>query len=61
MSVVPYGLGLQYDLSRHSTLRLFAENGYNYQVSGTTGAVTTTNYNFAGSIYRVGVTSLYVF
>ena len=61
MSSMPYGVGLQYKFSRNSTLRLFAESGYNYQVNGTTGAVATTNYNFNGGIYRIGLASLYVF
>lgn len=61
LSSVPYGLGLQYELSRNTTLRLFAESGYNYQVNGTTGTVATTTYNFSGGIYRIGLASMYAF
>lgn len=61
LSSMPYGLGLQYELSRNTTLRLFAESGYNYQVNGTTGTVATTTYNFSGGIYRIGLASMYAF
>lgn len=61
LSSMPYGLGIQYDFSRTTTLRLFAESGYNYQVNGTSGVVAATNYNFSGGIYRIGVASLYAF
>ncbi len=62
LSTMPYGVGLQYEATRNTTLRLFAETGYNYQVNGsTTGTVTATNYSFGGSIYRVGLSSLYTF
>ena len=61
LSSMPYGLGFQYEFSRRTTLRLFAETGYNYQVNGTTGVVAATNYSFSGGIYRIGVASLYAF
>jgi hypothetical protein len=61
LATIPYGLGFQYEFSHTTTLRLFAETGYDYQANGTTGTVAATNYSFNGSIYRLGLTSLYAF
>jgi len=61
ISSIPYGIGLQYDISRRSTLRLFADSGYSHQVSGTTTTITATNFSFGGGINRIGFNSLYNF
>jgi hypothetical protein len=61
ISSLPYGLGLQYEMSKKSTLRIFADDGYTYQVNGATTTVTTTNSNSTGGISRIGFSTLYTF
>ena len=61
ISSLPYGLGFQYEYSPSTTIRLFADAGYGYQVNGTTTTITTTNYSSNGDISRIGFTTLYTF
>lgn len=61
ISSLPYGLGLQYEMSRKTALRLFADDGYTYQVNGATTTLTTTNTNSTGGISRIGFSTLYTF
>ncbi len=61
ISSLPYGLGLQYEMSKKSTLRIFADDGYTYQVNGATTTLTTTNTNSTGGISRIGFSTLYTF
>jgi hypothetical protein len=59
ISSFPYGAGVQFVTSPRSTLRIFADSGYNSQANGTTTTLTTNNYT--GSIRRIGFSSLYTF
>lgn len=61
VSSLPYGLGLQYEMSKKSMLRIFADDGYTYQVNGATTTVTTTNTNSTGGISRIGFSTIYTF
>lgn len=61
LSILPYGLGVQYELSPKTTIRIFADEGYGYQVTGTTTTVGATNVSYSGGISRVGLATLYTF